>query len=159
MSHRNSATVLADGNTNGRAAWKILGIVTETHDAILALLEDGVPVLVLEEERFNRETQTQECPRLSLEAAFAQMRLGIRDIDVFTPAWDMRALRTWISPKASGLTGSTRRGGTGVPVILNTSFNRQEPIVMSPADAVSCCLNSGMDALAIGNFLSRRTET
>ena len=48
---------------------------------------------------------------------------------------------------------------TGVPVILNTSFNQQEPIVMSPADAVSCYLNSGMDALAIGNFLSRRTET
>jgi carbamoyltransferase len=47
---------------------------------------------------------------------------------------------------------------TGVPVILNTSFNQQEPIVMSPADAVSCYLNSGMDALAIGNFLSRRTE-
>jgi len=48
---------------------------------------------------------------------------------------------------------------TGVPVILNTSFNQHEPIVMSPADAVSCYLNSGMDALAIGNFLSRRTET
>ena len=48
---------------------------------------------------------------------------------------------------------------TGVQVILNASFNQQEPIVMSPADAVSCYLNSGMDALAIGNFLSRRTET
>jgi len=78
---------------NGKAELKILGIVTETHDAGLALLEDGVPVLVLEEERFNRQKHTQEFPRLSLEAAFAQMRLGIRDIDVITTPWDMRALR------------------------------------------------------------------
>jgi carbamoyltransferase len=48
---------------------------------------------------------------------------------------------------------------TDVPVILNTSFNQQEPIVTSPSDTVSCYLNSGMDALAIGNFPSRRTET
>ena len=130
VSHRNSATVLADGNTNGRAAWKILGIVTETHDAILALLEDGVPVLVLEEERFNREKQTQECPRLSLEAAFAQMRPGIRDIGVFTTPWDMRVLRTWISPaKASGcLTGSTRCGGQDEPPLSRQHCEGAQPV-------------------------------
>ena len=43
---------------------------------------------------------------------------------------------------------------TGVPVLLNTSYNRREPIVASPADAVSCYLQSGMDALAIGDFLA-----
>ena len=43
---------------------------------------------------------------------------------------------------------------TGVPVLLNTSFNRREPIVASPADAVSCYLQTGMDALAIGDFLA-----
>jgi carbamoyltransferase len=43
---------------------------------------------------------------------------------------------------------------TGVPVILNTSFNRREPIVASPADAVTCYLQTGMDALAIGDFLA-----
>jgi carbamoyltransferase len=42
---------------------------------------------------------------------------------------------------------------TGVPVILNTSFNRREPIVASPADAVACYRQTGMDALAIGDFL------
>jgi carbamoyltransferase len=41
---------------------------------------------------------------------------------------------------------------TGVPVILNTSFNRHEPIVASPAEAVSCYKRTGMDALAIGDF-------
>ena len=43
---------------------------------------------------------------------------------------------------------------TGVPVLLNTSFNRREPIVASPTDAVSCFLNTGMHALAIGDFLA-----
>jgi predicted NodU family carbamoyl transferase len=88
-----TASISRPNCANGRAELKILGLVTETHDAGLALLEDGVPVLVLEEERFNREKHTQEFPRLSLEAAFAQMRLVIRDIDVITTPWDMRALR------------------------------------------------------------------
>ncbi len=42
---------------------------------------------------------------------------------------------------------------TGVPVILNTSFNENEPIVCTPDEAVSCLLRTKMDALAIGNFL------
>jgi len=44
---------------------------------------------------------------------------------------------------------------TGVPAALNTSFNlKGEPIVESPADAVSTFLASGMDALALGPFLT-----
>jgi carbamoyltransferase len=43
---------------------------------------------------------------------------------------------------------------TGVPVILNTSFNLAgEPIVCTPADAVSTFQRSGLDALAIGDYL------
>jgi carbamoyltransferase len=43
---------------------------------------------------------------------------------------------------------------TGVPVVMNTSFNlRGEPIVNSPADAVRTFFSSGMDALFMGNFL------
>lgn len=41
---------------------------------------------------------------------------------------------------------------TGVPVLLNTSFNRQEPIVGSPADAISCYLRTNMDVLILNNF-------
>src|ERR1043166_610395 len=41
---------------------KILGIVTRTHDSGLALLDDGVPTIVLEEERFNREKHTRKFP-------------------------------------------------------------------------------------------------
>ena len=42
---------------------------------------------------------------------------------------------------------------TGVPVLLNTSFNENEPIVNTPEDAINCFLRTGMDALIIENFL------
>jgi carbamoyltransferase len=42
---------------------------------------------------------------------------------------------------------------TGVPVLLNTSFNIQEPIVNTPVEAIRTFLASGMDLLAIGNFV------
>ena len=43
---------------------------------------------------------------------------------------------------------------TGVPVVMNTSFNlRGEPIVCTPTDAVRTFFSSGMDALVIGPFL------
>ncbi|HEV2493655.1 MAG TPA: carbamoyltransferase C-terminal domain-containing protein [Terriglobia bacterium] len=42
---------------------------------------------------------------------------------------------------------------TGVPVLLNTSFNENEPIVCRPEEAVDCFLRTRMDALAIGNYL------
>jgi carbamoyltransferase len=41
---------------------------------------------------------------------------------------------------------------TGVPVLLNTSFNRKEPIVASPEDAIACYLKSEMDVLVLGDF-------
>jgi carbamoyltransferase len=43
---------------------------------------------------------------------------------------------------------------TGVPVVMNTSFNlRGEPIVCTPTDAVRTFFSSGMDALVMGRFL------
>ncbi len=45
-------------------------------------------------------------------------------------------------------------GRTGVPVIMNTSFNlRGEPIVCTPTDAIRTFFSSGMDALVIGSYL------
>jgi len=46
---------------------------------------------------------------------------------------------------------------TGVPVLLNTSFNEQEPIVCTPREAIDCLLRTQMDALAIGHFVIRRS--
>jgi len=43
---------------------------------------------------------------------------------------------------------------TGVPVVLNTSFNIQgEPVVESPKDAIRCFWSTGLDALVIGNYV------
>lgn len=45
---------------------------------------------------------------------------------------------------------------TGVPVVLNTSFNDNEPIVCRPEEAIDCFLRTQMDALVLGNFLVTR---
>ena len=45
---------------------------------------------------------------------------------------------------------------TGIPVILNTSFNENEPIVCTPEEAISCFLKTRMDVLYLGNFAVRR---
>lgn len=48
---------------------------------------------------------------------------------------------------------------TGVPVILNTSFNiNGKPIVETPLDAVDCFINSNIDDLAIGKYLISKRE-
>jgi carbamoyltransferase len=45
---------------------------------------------------------------------------------------------------------------SGVPVVLNTSFNENEPIVCTPQEAVDCFLRTKMDALAVGNYLVQK---
>lgn len=42
---------------------------------------------------------------------------------------------------------------TGVPVVLNTSFNENEPIVCTPKDALECFLRTDFDVLALGDYL------
>jgi carbamoyltransferase len=45
---------------------------------------------------------------------------------------------------------------TGVPVVLNTSFNDNEPIVCRPEEALDCFHRTQMDALVLGNILITR---
>ena len=54
--------------------------------------------------------------------------------------------------------GLLRRFGelSGVPILINTSFNENEPIVNTPSEAIDCFLRTNMDALAIGPFLVRK---
>jgi carbamoyltransferase len=47
---------------------------------------------------------------------------------------------------------------TGVPIVLNTSFNENEPIVCTPRHAIDCFLKTRMDVLYLGNFAVRRGE-
>jgi carbamoyltransferase len=47
---------------------------------------------------------------------------------------------------------------TGIPVILNTSFNENEPIVCQPFEAIECFLRTKMDVLVIGSFFCKKDD-
>jgi carbamoyltransferase len=47
----------------------------------------------------------------------------------------------------------TFRRQTGIPVLLNTSFNENEPVVCAPQEAIACFKRTRMDGLAIGSYL------
>jgi carbamoyltransferase len=47
---------------------------------------------------------------------------------------------------------------TGIPLVLNTSFNENEPIVCFPEEALDCFLRTQMDLLVLGNFWLERSE-
>ncbi len=47
---------------------------------------------------------------------------------------------------------------TGIPVVLNTSFNENEPIVNTPAEAIDCFARTRMDVLSIGSFFCKKEE-
>ena len=47
---------------------------------------------------------------------------------------------------------------TGVPMVLNTSFNENEPVVCKPEEALECFLRTRMDVLVVGAFMVRRAD-
>jgi len=47
----------------------------------------------------------------------------------------------------------TYRDLTGVPMVLNTSFNENEPVVCQPSEALDCFLRTNMDVLVLGNVM------
>jgi carbamoyltransferase len=47
---------------------------------------------------------------------------------------------------------------TDVPVVLNTSFNENEPIVCRSEEGIECFLRTRMDGLAIGNYLIQKSN-
>ena len=47
---------------------------------------------------------------------------------------------------------------TGVPMVLNTSFNENEPVVCRPEEALDCFLRTKMDLLVMGSYLILRTQ-
>jgi carbamoyltransferase len=59
------------------------------------------------------------------------------------------------NPRFWNLIDAFRRR-TGIPLVLNTSFNENEPIVCTPQDALHCFATTKMDALALGNYLISR---
>jgi len=47
---------------------------------------------------------------------------------------------------------------TDVPMVLNTSFNSNEPIVETPEDAINCLLESGLDAICLGDYIVKKNS-
>ena len=47
---------------------------------------------------------------------------------------------------------------SGIPILLNTSFNENEPVVCRPEEALDCFLRTKMDVLVLGNFFIQRKE-
>lgn len=47
---------------------------------------------------------------------------------------------------------------TGVPILINTSFNENEPIVRTPEEALDCFLRTQMDMLVMGPFILRKSD-
>jgi len=60
-----------------------------------------------------------------------------------------------VSPRYYALIDAFRKK-TGVPILLNTSFNENEPIVNSPAEALDCFLRTQMDMLVLENCIVER---
>jgi carbamoyltransferase len=50
------------------------------------------------------------------------------------------------------------RALTGIPMVLNTSFNENEPVVCEPEEALECFLRTQMDAFVVENLLLSRTN-
>jgi len=48
---------------------------------------------------------------------------------------------------------------TGVPIVLNTSFNENEPVVCKPEEALACFLRTKMDILVMGDYMVTRSDS
>jgi len=47
---------------------------------------------------------------------------------------------------------------SGIPIVLNTSFNENEPIVDTPEQAKNCFMRTGLDAICLGRYLLVKAE-
>ncbi len=72
---------------------RILGIVSDTHDSGIALLRDGAPELVIEEERLSRRKHTSRFPEHALAAALTERGLDLSAVEAVTIPWDIKKLR------------------------------------------------------------------
>lgn len=67
----------------------------------------------------------------------------------------LQTVSSQTNPRYAALIGAFR-DLTGVPMVLNTSFNENEPVVCRPAEALDCFLRTDMDVLVLGDHLIQR---
>ncbi len=128
-------------------------------------------------DKINSEVKFREAYRPFAPSAIKEQAAEFFDISVEAPfmlkVCDVRKDKRDLMPAITHVDGSARLQTvsrdtaplyhelitelgrrTGVPVVLNTSFNIQgEPVVESPRDAVRCFYSNGLDYLVIGSFI------
>jgi carbamoyltransferase len=69
----------------------------------------------------------------------------------------LQAVTRWSNPRYWRLIEAFR-DLTSVPMVLNTSFNENEPVVCTPQEALDCFLRTRMDFLVLGDVVISREE-
>jgi len=172
---RQAAAIIADGKIlgwfQGRAEWgpRALGNRSIVADPRRADMKD-----ILNRRIKHREIFRPFAPSILAEATgewFAKSHPS----PFMTLAYAVRPEKRGLIPAPTHVDGTGRlqtvtreanpryhalisafRDLTGVPVVLNTSFNDNEPIVCRPEEAIDCFLRTKMDALVLGDFLVTR---
>jgi len=85
----------------------------------------------------------------------AKRRAGIPAVTHVDGSGRLQTVYRETNPRYWALIEAFRRE-TGVPMVLNTSFNENEPVVCTPAQALDCFLRTRMDVLVLGNVVVRR---
>ena len=119
-----------------------------------------------------REAFRPFCPSM-LDSAIKEYMVNVPEIPFMNVSGDVRKNKINDIPAVTHVDGTARPQSvskktnprfykliqefgkiTGVPVLLNTSFNiKGEPVVCSPEDAVKCFFDTGIDYLVIGNYI------
>ena len=175
---RQTAQAIADGKVigwfQGRMEWgpRALG-----NRSILADPRRADMKRLLNEKIKRRESFRPFAPSI-LREAVAEWFEQDGDVPFMTEVFQVRPRKGVMIPAVIHVNGSGRlqtvhketnpryyrliehfRDLTGIPVVLNTSFNENEPIVCYGNEALDCFLRTKMDVLVLGNFfLERKTE-
>jgi carbamoyltransferase len=172
---RRAAAIVADGKIlgwfQGRAEWgpRALGNRSIVADPRRADMKD-----ILNQRIKHREIFRPFAPSILAEATGEWFEKS-HPSPFMTMAYAVRPEKRALIPAPTHVDGTGRlqtvtkeanpryhalisafRDLTGVPVVLNTSFNDNEPIVCRPEEALDCFLRTRMDALAMGDFLITR---
>jgi carbamoyltransferase len=86
-----------------------------------------------------------------------EKRAGLPAVTHVDGSGRLQTVHKDVSPKYYALIDKFREK-TGLPILLNTSFNENEPIVNHPKEALDCFLRTEMDALVMGNFVVTRKD-
>ncbi len=174
---RQTAQIIADGNVvgwfQGRLEWgpRALGNRSIVCDPRRADMKD-----ILNSKIKRRESFRPFAPSILREHVAKWFELE-DDVPFMMQVFQIREDKRGSIPAVTHVDGSgrlqtvTRDGNaryyglidafhalTGVPIVLNTSFNENEPIVNQPSEALNCFLRTRMDALVLGNYIVRRTK-